>query len=593
MNSQSTENTPSDAELWDAVLRDDTQAFESVVKRYQGSVSAVAYCILNDLTRCQDITQETFWIAWRNRNELREKNRLGGWLTGIARNLARQNLRAQADQSIQDIASWDVATHDLDPAMHSMTHEENELVWKSLDAIPEIYREAIAIYYRQGESIAAVAEALEITTDAAKQRLGRGREQLKGHLAELVQDVLSRSRPTAVFTARVMAGVAAWTAAAKAGSVSAAGLGLGLGGKATLAQATTGSTLAWKSSVATGAAGSGAVGFAGGLLGGALGLGGAWFGSWVSAQMAHNVAERKIIEQYGRIMMRNAILFTVSLIACTLFFLLPSPYSLIAYFTTWAVLMTWFFVATAIASIRMQRKLREVQKLPDAELEPNRSMLRDRLIKHAIIGRKFTSGLSFLGWPLIDIQFSDVRFDNLRQQSRKPARARGWIAIGDQATGLLLAIGGTARGLIALGGFAFGGIAFGGVSLGLISVGGAAMGLFAMGGGSVGYDAIGGAAIGWHSAAGGLAVAKHVAVGGLGIAMDVASGGGAIAKEANTAFAKEYAKEASYIWMLEWYNAHPVLGNVILIGPAVFISLITSLFYRRVTVTEGEPAIQP
>ena len=64
--------------------------------------------------------------------------------------------------------------------------------------------------------------------------------------------------------------------------------------------------------------------------------------------------------------------------------------------------------------------------------------------------------------------------------------ARGWIAIGDIAFGVVLSVGG----------IAFGGISLGGLGLGLISLAGLSVGIYAIGGLAVGYLAMGG----WHLA---------------------------------------------------------------------------------------------
>jgi hypothetical protein len=82
--------------------------------------------------------------------------------------------------------------------------------------------------------------------------------------------------------------------------------------------------------------------------------------------------------------------------------------------------------------------------------------------------------------------------------------ARGWVAIGDIALGVVFAVGGAA----------VGGIAFGGLAVGLIPLGGLVVGLLALGGGAFGVWSIGGAAFGLHAALGGLAIATSYAVGG-------------------------------------------------------------------------------
>ncbi len=106
--------------------------------------------------------------------------------------------------------------------------------------------------------------------------------------------------------------------------------------------------------------------------------------------------------------------------------------------------------------------------------------------------------------------------------------ARGWIAVGDVAFGVILAVGGVA----------VGGIAVGGMGVGFLALGGLAVGGFALGGLAAGVVAAGGAAFGWWAAFGGLAVARDVAV-----------GGAASALHANDPTAQALVERHPFLWL--------------------------------------------
>jgi hypothetical protein len=116
--------------------------------------------------------------------------------------------------------------------------EEAALVRETLSKLPEEYRLPLILFYREGQSTRAVAEALGISEDAARQRLTRGREMIREQLAGTVETVLRRTAPTAVFTiliasaigalaapAAVAAGVFAAASSAAAGTASASAAG--------------------------------------------------------------------------------------------------------------------------------------------------------------------------------------------------------------------------------------------------------------------------------------------------------------------------------------------------------------------------------
>ena len=209
-------------------------------------------------------------------------------------------------------------------------------------------------------------------------------------------------------------------------------------------------------------------------------------------------------------------------------------------------------------------------------------------------GRVYRSRSSLLGLPLIDINVSDPVFAPNSSPAERPApkQARGWIAIGDKADGILLAIGGIARGGVAIGGFALGVISAGGVSIGLLSFGGLAIGALALGGGAIGGIALGGGAIGWQAggglaiawdvACGGAAIAHHAAFGGGALAHGFAVGGGASAIHANDAAAHAVLDHHWLVRGIKWQAANNTWFTVVVIvGSLLPAFVMTPFMYRR------------
>ena len=100
-------------------------------------------------------------------------------------------------------------------------------MWRSLEKIPELYREPLVLYYREHQSIEHVAEALDLTEDAVKQRLSRGRKLLQDEVQMFVEGALRRTAPGQAFSGAVLAMLPL-----AAGSAATAGLGAGAKGAA-------------------------------------------------------------------------------------------------------------------------------------------------------------------------------------------------------------------------------------------------------------------------------------------------------------------------------------------------------------------------
>ncbi len=541
----------SDSDLWHQVCQGSVAAFEILVRRYQSLVCAVAYNACADLALSEDVAQETFWTAWRDRAALEQPARLRAWLCGIARNLGqnarRRASRATASAPLDQVP--DLAAGLPDPAEAAVSREEEALVWQTLEQIPDTYREPLILFYREDHSVADVAAALDLSEAAVKQRLSRGRDMLRERVAGLVEGTLRRSRPGRRFTVAVMTGL---TTLLSAGAKTALAEGA-KAGSAVVAQATL------KAALGT----SLGAGLLGGLLGSLGGLAGGWFGTWMSAQAAPTRRERDLILRSGRRMMLVSVLFVVALIVPALTLAATNP---LFFWIWWAVWMVAFQAYIAVECIRLSREVKRLRADP-APTEPNDNPVRQ--FGQRWRGRVFRSRATLFGLPLLDINVADPMPAG---ETVGPQRgiARGWIAIGDEA-----------RGFIAIGGRSFGVLSFGGLAAGLVAVGGLSLGVLSLGGLGIGVLAFGGGAIGWQACGGG-AVAWHAAVGGGAIAHDYALGGGAWAEHANDAAARAVLLHHPLWRGLEWSIAHATwLTMVFVVGLMLALGGMLPLMYRR------------
>src|SRR2546422_6767128 len=80
----------SDTQLVERCLDGDREAFGRIVERYQGLVCALAYNACGDISRSEDLAQETFLAAWRSLKSLKERGHLKHWLSGIARHVIQE-----------------------------------------------------------------------------------------------------------------------------------------------------------------------------------------------------------------------------------------------------------------------------------------------------------------------------------------------------------------------------------------------------------------------------------------------------------------------------------------------------------------------
>lgn len=531
MNLNVTSGISDDAQLVELGLDGNREAFGQLVARYQSPVCALAYSACGDISRSEDLAQETFIIAWRKLSTLEEPAKFKSWLYGIARNLINSAFRQQIRNPLSGAEPLDehlmIPTTVLNPAGQAISKEEEEIMWRSLEHIPETYREPLILFYREHQSIERVAEIMELSEEAARQRLSRGRKLLHERVIAFVEGTLVRTAPGQAFTLSVVSALPHVTAVAASSAVGSAALKGGATGKMI--------------------ASAGFYGVAASLLTKFLPPA---VGVWMMVKLIpESQRERKFVRKTCAVACVGAIAYPVSLTlgmraaggywnahpqALTLA-LLGSAFGFVAFLLPFTLWMS-----------RTQLRIRK---------EEAQGSVNPRIVAQAQ-PYEYRSSRTLLGLPLIHICFG-------RMKKGKTLPAKGWIAIGDRAYGILFAYGNIAVGCVSTGAFAIGLLAFGGVGIGLFAFGGLALGIVTIGGAAVGYLAFGGGAIGWLGASGGATLARHFAV-----------GGGAIAQHANDQAAQAFMQGNAF-FRYEW-----TLFNVLLVV-SWLLSPAFSLYFKR------------
>src|SRR5262245_44821941 len=86
---------PSDEALFLAWRAGDASAYETLFRRWQAPLARHLARMLDDAAAADDVVVETFLRLHRHRERWREGTSLRPWLYTIARNLARNQLRAR------------------------------------------------------------------------------------------------------------------------------------------------------------------------------------------------------------------------------------------------------------------------------------------------------------------------------------------------------------------------------------------------------------------------------------------------------------------------------------------------------------------
>ncbi|HUJ71112.1 MAG TPA: sigma-70 family RNA polymerase sigma factor [Verrucomicrobiae bacterium] len=228
MRTNPTTETLNDASLVELSRNGNRDAFSRIVERYQSLICALTYSASGNLQASEDLAQVTFITAWCQLANLRQPAKLKSWLCRIARNVTVDSFRQRQrtpTANAETVDGMDISSPAPTPSDHAISKEEEAILWRSLGELPPTYREPLVLFYRQHQSVTEVADALDLSEDAVKQRLSRGRAMLTEKVTAFVEGALQQTGPGQEFLGSVLAALPL-----AAGTAATTGVGLGAKG---------------------------------------------------------------------------------------------------------------------------------------------------------------------------------------------------------------------------------------------------------------------------------------------------------------------------------------------------------------------------
>jgi RNA polymerase sigma-70 factor (ECF subfamily) len=169
-----------DRALIDAVLSGDRRAFGVLVERETRTVYRATLRILGRPHDAEDVTQESFVAAYRSIRTYRGEGSFRGWLLRIAtRQAFRRLAQRRPTVDIDTIPEPRLADASGEPTRLLIDRESRDAVRDAVAALPEPYREVVALRFFGELSLAEVAEATGRPINTVKTHLRRGLERLR------------------------------------------------------------------------------------------------------------------------------------------------------------------------------------------------------------------------------------------------------------------------------------------------------------------------------------------------------------------------------------------------------------------------------
>lgn len=174
--------------LVEAGQRGDVEAFNQLVRLYEGRVYNLCYRMLGDADAAADVTQDSFISAYRNLQKFR-----GGvfrsWLLRIATNACYDALRARkrrptvsieaGQEGDDDGPAFDIPDPSESPDDAALRRELAAAIQRGIAELPEEQRAVVILSDLQGLAYDEIALVTNTNLGTVKSRLSRGRARLR------------------------------------------------------------------------------------------------------------------------------------------------------------------------------------------------------------------------------------------------------------------------------------------------------------------------------------------------------------------------------------------------------------------------------
>ena len=186
-----------DEQLVEAALRNETEAFGEIVRRWERKIFALCFGMLGREDEARDAAQEAFIAAYRNLANFRGEAKVSSWLHRIAVNqcLTRQRrAKTRSETFLDDEENSEekffVAPAHQSPARRAEQSERLSHVRQAVQSLPAELRQVIVMKEFEEMTFQEISETLELPLSTVKSRVYTALKQLRSKLERTPLEVV-------------------------------------------------------------------------------------------------------------------------------------------------------------------------------------------------------------------------------------------------------------------------------------------------------------------------------------------------------------------------------------------------------------------
>jgi RNA polymerase sigma factor (sigma-70 family) len=208
------------------------EAFDALARRHLDLVYSVALRRCGgEMSLAKDVTQMTLLDLARKARSLQQRNSIVGWLHTATRYSAATLLRDERTRKARETAAAALVLTEPSGTRDAEWQQLRPVLDDALGELREVEREAVLLRYFEGHSYAIIGRTLRLTETAARARVDRALDRLRGALARRGIESTAAALGTAMLRGATISMPPELAAAAIAAAV-AGGLGAAASGTA-------------------------------------------------------------------------------------------------------------------------------------------------------------------------------------------------------------------------------------------------------------------------------------------------------------------------------------------------------------------------
>lgn len=142
---------------------------DAVVNKYSDMLFRICYCILCNKSDAEDALQDTFVKLITKAPDFNNDEHEKAWLIKVATNISKNMVMLRLRRNVVN----------LEDVTEIGVKDEDSEVFEAIMSLPVKYKIVMVLFYVEGDKTEEISDITQISSDAVRKRLQKGRELLK------------------------------------------------------------------------------------------------------------------------------------------------------------------------------------------------------------------------------------------------------------------------------------------------------------------------------------------------------------------------------------------------------------------------------